>query len=47
LPLRGAGVGEIFDDAFQAELEGMYRTTGAGEEPVPPALMAMVMLLQG
>jgi hypothetical protein len=28
---------ELFDDAFQDELEGMYRKTGAGESPVPPA----------
>jgi len=28
----------IFDDGFQAELEAMYRDTGAGREPVPPAL---------
>lgn len=38
---------ELFDDIFQAELESMYRTTGAGEPPHPPALMCMVMLLQG
>lgn len=37
---------ELFDDAFQAELEGMYRDTGAGEEPVPPALMAMALIMQ-
>src|SRR5512133_2841347 len=37
---------ELFDDAFQAELESMYRDTGAGQEPVPPALLAMVVLLQ-
>lgn len=37
---------ELFDDAFQAELEGMYRPTGAGEEPLPPALLCMVLLLQ-
>jgi hypothetical protein len=36
---------ELFDDAFQEELESMYR--GAGKPPVPPALMAMVVLLQG
>ena len=28
---------ELFDDAFQEQLEGMYRTTGAGDEPHPPA----------
>src|SRR5712692_9016667 len=37
---------ELFDDAFQAELEGLYRETGAGKAPVPPALLAMVTLLQ-
>jgi hypothetical protein len=37
---------ELFDDAFQAELEAMYRDTGAGKDPVPPALLAMVLLLQ-
>jgi hypothetical protein len=37
---------ELFSDAFQEELEGMYRTTGAGSEPLPPALLCMVMLLQ-
>jgi hypothetical protein len=37
---------ELFDDAFQAELETMYRDTGVGKPPVPPALLAMVTLLQ-
>jgi hypothetical protein len=37
---------ELFDDAFQAELATMYRDTGAGAEPVMPALMAMALLLQ-
>jgi nucleotide-binding universal stress UspA family protein len=36
----------LFDDAFQAELETMYRDTGAGKPAVPPALLAMVTLLQ-
>jgi hypothetical protein len=36
---------ELFDDAFQAELESMYRKSGAGKDPVPPALLAMVLLL--
>lgn len=35
---------EIFDDALQAKLVGMYR--GAGKAPVAPALFAMVVLLQ-
>lgn len=38
---------ELFDDAFQAELEGMYRDTGAGKDPLPPAQLAMAVLLQG
>jgi hypothetical protein len=38
---------ELFDEAFQAELDGMYRNTGAGKKPKPPAMLAMVMLLQG
>ncbi len=37
---------ELFDDGFQTELESMYRNTGAGKDPVPPALLAMVVLLQ-
>src|SRR5882757_2934354 len=37
---------ELFDDAFQSELEGMYRESGEGKEPVAPALLAMVILLQ-
>jgi hypothetical protein len=37
---------ELVDDAFQAELETMYRDTGAGKPPVPPALLALVPLLQ-
>ncbi|HYO51969.1 IS1182 family transposase [Archangium sp.] len=38
---------ELIDDAFQEELEAMYRQTGAGKEPVPPGLMVMAMILQG
>lgn len=37
---------ELFDDAFQAELATMYRDTGAGKAPAPPALLAMAVLLQ-
>jgi hypothetical protein len=37
----------IFTDEFQAELEGMYRTSGAGKPPLPPAQLAMATLLQG
>jgi hypothetical protein len=38
---------ELISDALQLEMEGMYRTTGAGKSPVPPGLMAMAMLVQG
>ena len=37
----------LFDDAFQEQLEGMYRQTGAGEAPHAPAMLCMVVLLQG
>jgi hypothetical protein len=37
---------ELFDDSFQGELEGMYRSSGEGKQPVAPALLAMVVLLQ-
>lgn len=36
----------LFNDAFQDELASMYRDTGAGKLPVPPALMAMATLVQ-
>ena len=35
---------ELFDDAFQAELAAAYQPRGVA--PLPPALLAMVMLLQ-
>ena len=38
---------ELFDDEFQAQLEAMYRDDGSGKEAVPPALLAMAVLLQG
>lgn len=38
---------ELFDDAFQDELEGMYRSTDAGQPPLAPAMMCMAVLLQG
>jgi hypothetical protein len=38
---------ELFDDAFQDELAAMYRTTGAGKQARPPAMMAMATLVQG
>jgi hypothetical protein len=37
---------ELFDETFQAELAQMYRVSGEGKAPVPPALLAMVVLLQ-
>jgi hypothetical protein len=37
----------IFDESFQLELESMYRQTGAGDPPHPPALLCMALLLQG
>ena len=38
---------ELFDDGFQDELAAVYRTTGAGKEARPPAMMAMATLVQG
>ena len=35
---------ELFDEAFQEELAAAYKPRG--QEPVPPALLAMVLLLQ-
>jgi len=37
---------ELFDEGFQEELETMYRQTGAGTAPLPPAMLCMVLLLQ-
>lgn len=37
---------ELFDDEFQEALEAMYRDTGAGAPPHPPALLCMAVLLQ-
>ena len=38
---------ELFNEAFQEQLESMYRQTGAGDPPHPPAMLCMVLLLQG
>jgi hypothetical protein len=38
---------ELFDEAFQEELANMYRRTGAGDDPVPPALLCMAVIVQG
>jgi hypothetical protein len=37
----------LFDEAVQSELADMYRDTGAGKEPLCPALMAVALILQG
>src|SRR5690348_16665771 len=37
---------ELFDEAFQTELAAMYPARLRGKEPVSPALLAMVTLLQ-
>ncbi len=37
---------ELFDDAFQRALASMYPERRRGEEPVPPALLAMATILQ-
>jgi hypothetical protein len=38
---------EIFDEGFQRELESMYRDSGAGKEPVTPALMVSALTTYG
>src|SRR5579884_946238 len=38
---------ELLDEEFQVELEAMYRDSGQGDDPQPPALMCMALLLQG
>jgi hypothetical protein len=37
---------ELLDDAFQQELVAMYSARRHGEEPVPPAVLAMATVLQ-
>jgi hypothetical protein len=37
---------EIFDPEFQDELVSMYRDSGQGKQPLPPAMLAMAILLQ-
>ena len=37
---------ELFDDAFQLELEAMYRDTGAGKDAHPPALVQGDVLIE-
>jgi hypothetical protein len=38
---------ELLSKSFQVELGTMYRDTGQGEEPLPPGLFCMALLLQG
>ena len=45
LPLRAIRH-QLFDDAFQRELAGMYDGGQRGRSPVAPALLAMATLLQ-
>ena len=37
---------ELFDEGFERELIAMYPTRTSGKEPVPPALLATVTILQ-
>ena len=37
----------LFDEALQKELATLYRNTGAGKEPLVPAVMAMALIMQG
>jgi Transposase DDE domain/Transposase domain (DUF772) len=37
---------ELLDEAFQAELAGMYAEVGVGQPPVPPARLALATILQ-
>ncbi len=38
---------ELFDESFQTELATLYRSSGAGKAPCPPALLAMATVMQG
>lgn len=37
---------ELFDEAFQAELAGMYADSSKGQPPAPPAQLGLVTILQ-
>jgi IS5 family transposase len=37
---------ELFDQAFQAELAGLYADSRLGQPPVPPARLALAVILQ-
>jgi hypothetical protein len=38
---------ELFDEAGQQALEALYRDTGAGKEPLCPAMLAIALIMQG
>jgi hypothetical protein len=37
---------ELFDEAFQAELAGVYADASQGQPPVPPAQLALALIMQ-
>src|SRR2546423_15431358 len=37
---------DVFDEAFQQELAGLYQESQRGQPPVPPALLALATILQ-
>lgn len=37
---------ELFDDAFQAELATLYQESALGQSPIPPAQLALAIILQ-
>jgi Transposase DDE domain/Transposase domain (DUF772) len=37
---------ELFDEAFQAELAGLYADASRGQPPVPPAQLALALIVQ-
>ena len=37
---------QLFDDAFQEELATLYQESALGQPPIPPAQLALAMILQ-
>jgi hypothetical protein len=37
---------ELFDEAFQEELAGLYRPVGRGHPPIAPAVLALALILE-
>lgn len=37
---------ELFDEAFQQELAGLYREAERGQPPIAPAMLALALILQ-